>query len=129
MFRVALGLGFVAIPFLSLAASFPPELKFRTLSSGRVSVHYHQGLEPMARRAGTLADEILAAHEARYGVRVGRLQLVLADVDDDPNGFATPLPYPMVHLRAVAPTGADEFGNYEDWLRLVLTHELAHVVH
>ncbi len=111
------------------AASFPPDLHFRSLSTDRVTVHFHQGLEAMARRAATLATEILERHEARYGVRVGRVQLVLADVEDDPNGFATPLPYPMVQLRAVAPDGSEDFGNYDDWLRLVLTHELTHIVH
>ena len=51
------------------------------------------------------------------------------DADDTPNGFATPVPYPLVTIRAVAPDGTDSFGNHEDWLRLVLTHELAHTVH
>lgn len=111
------------------AASFPPHLRFRSLSTERVTVHYHQGLEALARDAAALAAEILERHEARYRTRVGRLQLVLADVEDDPNGFATPLPYPLVNIRAVAPRGADDFGNYDDWLRLLLTHELAHVVH
>jgi Tol biopolymer transport system component len=112
------------------AASFPPGLRFRSIVTPRVTVHFHQGLEGMARQAAALAGEILAAHEARYGwSRVPRVHVVLADVEDDPNGFATPLPFPLVSLRAVAPNGADEFGNYEDWLRLLLTHELAHVVH
>ncbi|HYU42883.1 MAG TPA: hypothetical protein VEQ84_12105, partial [Vicinamibacteria bacterium] len=111
------------------AASFPPELRFRSLSTDRVIVHFHQGLEAMARRAAALATEILERHEARYGVHVGRVNLVLADVDDDPNGFASPLPYPLVHVRAVAPDGSEDFGNYDDWLRLVLTHELLHIVH
>jgi hypothetical protein len=111
------------------AASFPPDLSFRSLSTPRVTVHFHQGLEPMAREAAALATQILERHEARYRHRVGRVQIVLADVTDDPNGFATPLPYPLISLRAAAPDGSDEFGNYEGWLRLVLTHELAHIVH
>jgi Tol biopolymer transport system component len=111
------------------AASFPPELRFRSISTARVTVHFHQGLEPMAREAAALATGILERHEARYRRHVGRVQVVLADVADDPNGFATPLPYPLVSVRAAAPDGSDEFGNYEGWLRLVLTHELAHVVH
>ncbi|HEV7499536.1 MAG TPA: hypothetical protein VGQ33_06000, partial [Vicinamibacteria bacterium] len=111
------------------AAYFPPGLVFRSVSTDHVTVHYHQGLEAMARRAATLATAILERHEARYGVRVGRVQIVLADVQDDPNGFATPLPYPLVHIRAVAPDGSDDFGNYDDWLRVVLTHELTHIVH
>src|SRR5688572_10942344 len=126
---VAAALIAVFLPPLAQGASFPPHLRFRSLSTARVTVHYHQGLEPMAREAAALSSELLARHEARYGVRVGRVQVVLADVEDDPNGFATPLPYPMVHIRAVAPRGADEFGNHDGWLRLVLTHELAHVVH
>jgi hypothetical protein len=111
------------------AASFPPDLHFRSVSTSRVTIHFHQGLEPLARRAATLATEILERHEARYGVHAGRVNIVLADVEDDPNGFATPLPYPLVNLRAVAPDGSEDFGNYDDWLRLLLTHELTHVVH
>jgi Tol biopolymer transport system component len=128
--------GLILVCLLSLmpargagAASFPPHLKVRSVSTARVTVHYHQGLEALARQAATLAEEILLRHEAHYGVRVGRLNLVVADVEDDPNGFATALPYPLVNVRMAAPRGADDFGNYDDWLRLVLTHEIAHVVH
>ncbi len=94
-----------------------------------MTVHYHQGLEAVAPRAAALATEILDRHAARYGVRVPRVQIVLVDTQDDPNGFTSPLPYPLVQIRMVAPAGREEFGNYDDWLRLVLTHELAHVVH
>jgi hypothetical protein len=118
-----------ALPQALAAASFPPELRFRSVSTDRVTVHYHQGLDALGREAAALATELLAAHEARYGIQVGRVQVVLADVEDDPNGFATPLPYPLVHVRAAAPRGADEFGNHDGWLRLVLAHELAHIVH
>ena len=111
------------------AASFPPEYRFRSLRTSRVTIHFHQGLEPMAREAAAMADEIITRHERRYGYRIGRVQMVLADDQDDPNGFATPLPYPMVNLRAAAPDGSDDFGNLEGWLRELLTHELAHTVH
>ena len=33
------------------AASFPTEYRFRSVSTQRVTVHFHQGLEPMAREA------------------------------------------------------------------------------
>ena len=111
------------------AASYPPGYRFRTVSTERVSVHFHQGCEAMAREAAALATDLLERHERRYGQKVGRVQIVLVDADDEPNGFATPLPYPFVTIRAVAPTGNDAFGNHEGWLRLALTHELAHVVH
>jgi dipeptidyl aminopeptidase/acylaminoacyl peptidase len=111
------------------AASYPPGYRFRTVSNERISVHFHDPLEPQAREAASIAREILAGHERRYGQNVGRLELVLVDVDDQPNGYATPLPFPIVNVRAVAPEGTDGFGNHEGWLRLVLAHELAHSVH
>jgi len=122
------------VPLLAAAlpaggASFPTHLRFRSLATPEVTVHYHQGLEAAARTAAALATEILRVHEARYGVKVPPVEIVIADTTDDPNGFATPLPYPLVHIRAVPPDGSDDFGNHDGWLRLVLTHELAHIVH
>ncbi len=124
--HAALGL-LVALP--AFAASFPPGLRFKTLLGARASVHFSKGLEPMARQASALADQILERHATRYGVGVPRVQIVLVDTNDDPNGFATPFPYPLVQIRAAAPDGSDAFGNHDGWLRLVLTHELAHIVH
>jgi len=111
------------------AASYPPQYHFQTVSTDRVSVHFHQGFETMARQAASMATEILSWHEARYGQKVGRVHIVIVDADDQSNGFASPLPFPLVTIRAVAPDGTDDFGNHEGWLRLVLTHELAHTVH
>jgi hypothetical protein len=99
------------------------------VSTDRVSVHFHQGFETMARQAASMATEILSWHEVRYGQKVGRVHIVIVDADDQSNGFASPLPVPLVTIRAAAPDGTDDFGNHEGWLRLVLTHELAHTVH
>ena len=111
------------------AASYPPHLRFQTISTEQVSVHFHQGFERRAREAATLATDLLSDYEARYEQTVGRVHVVIVDASDAPNGFATPVPFPLVTIRAVAPDGSDGFGNHEDWLRLVLTHELAHTVH
>jgi hypothetical protein len=130
--RSRIALIFALFAFVSAsasAASFPPGLRFHTLDGARVRLHFHDGLELQARRAVSLADEALQALEQRYGARVGRVEIVLSDVVDAPNGFALPMPYPLVHVYAAAPDGADGLGNLEGWLRLVLTHELAHVVH
>ena len=110
-------------------AAFPTHYRFRSLSNDRLTVHFHQGLEARARLAAALATELLEAQQARYDVELGRVHIVLSDDQDSPNGFATPLPYPLVSIRAVAPDGTDSFGNYGSWLRLVLSHELAHLVH
>ncbi len=111
------------------AASYPTEYRFRTLETDKVSVHFPDGFEEAARRIASLAGELLEQQTARYGVSVPRVHIVLSDATDSPNGFATPLPFPLVGVNAAAPDGTDGFGNYDDWLRLVLSHELAHIVH
>lgn len=125
---VALG-ALVGLADSGHAASYPPWLHFQTISTPRVSVHFHQGFELQARQAATISTELLDFYESRYGQSVGRVHVVIVDADDSPNGFATPVPFPLVTIRAVAPDGSDDFGTHEDWLRLVLTHELAHTVH
>src|SRR6266496_1033536 len=90
-------------------ASFPPHLRFRTVSTERVTVIYHQGLEAMARQAASLATELLEAHEGRYGHRIGRLQIVLSDVEDEPNGFFTP-PWMIEGLATYEETEHTAFG-------------------
>jgi Tol biopolymer transport system component len=126
---LTLGLALLLLARPAAPASFPPGLRFRTLETERVLVHYPRELEDAARQTASMADEILARHVERYGSRIGKVQIVLTDTTDSPNGFTTAFPYPLVHIRAVAPKGDDEFGNHDGWLRLVLTHELAHAVH
>ena len=57
---------------------------------------------------GALSSEIGGDwHTVIHSPEEHSTTIVLADVTDDPNGFATPLPYPLVHIRAIAPDGTD----------------------
>ena len=110
------------------AASVPPRFRFKTIESGRIRVHFHLEVEAPARRTMALALEVLPRLEERYRVRVPSLDIVVDDAKDSPNGLATSFPYPYVEIRAASPDGA-ESGPTESWLRLVVTHELTHIVH
>lgn len=112
----------------AFAGSFPPRYRFQTLESGRVKVHFHGEVQGPARRVMALVLEILPGLEERYRVRVPSLDVVVHDANDSPNGLATAFPYPYVEIRAASPKGA-ESGPTESWLRMVVTHELTHVVH
>lgn len=111
-----------------MAASLPPRFRFKTLEAQRVKVHFHSEVERPARRVMALVLEILPGLEARYGVRVPSLDIVVHDASDSPNGLATAFPYPYVEIRTASPDGADS-GPHESWLRMVVTHELTHIVH
>jgi hypothetical protein len=117
-----------ALASIAFPATLPPRYKFRTLHSGRVNLHFHAEVEKPARRTMALILEILPRLEARYRVRVPSLDVVVDDANDSPNGLATSFPYPYVEIRTASFDGADS-GPTESWLRMVVTHELTHIVH
>ncbi len=45
------------------------------------------------------------------------------------NGYASPFPSNRIVIYAHPPVSTAEFRNYDDWSRLVITHELAHIFH
>jgi len=127
--RLATALTLTAlIAVSSFSASLPPRYRFKSLQSGRVKVHFHAEVEAPARRTMALVLEILPRLEARYQVRVPSLDVVVHDANDSPNGLATSFPYPFVEIRTASFDGA-ESGPTESWLRMVVTHELTHIVH
>ena len=91
-------------------------------------MHFHAEVEAPARRVAALVLEILPRLEATYGVRVPSLNVVVHDANDAPNGSALSFPYPLVEIRTASVDGADS-GPVDSWLRLVVTHELTHIVH
>jgi WD40-like Beta Propeller Repeat/Omp85 superfamily domain len=112
------------------ATRYDPALRFQSLVTPHFVIHYHQGEEAQALRLSLVAEAVHADLVARMGhVPAGRTHVVLIDQDDNPNGWTTPVPYNLIELTAAPPTGAATIGNTSDWLRLVFTHEYAHVLH
>ncbi|MEO8501276.1 MAG: hypothetical protein ABI565_10200, partial [Vicinamibacteria bacterium] len=107
----------------ALPASIPPRYRFKSLECGRIKLHFHAEVEKPARRAMALVLEILPRLEERYRIRIPSLDVVVEDSTDAPNGFATSFPYPFVEIRTAS------FDGTESWLRMVITHELTHIVH
>ena len=111
------------------ASRYDPRLRFKTITTRRFDIHYHQGEEVMARRLAVIAEEVASALDASLGPAAGRVQVILVNQNDLPNGWATPVPYNLIEIAAAGPGGENVIGNTEDWLRLVFTHEYTHVVH
>lgn len=122
--------GVILLPTPSAASDrYDPRLRFRTISTERFDIHYHQGEEEEARRLSAIAEDVAAKLDATLGPASGRVQVILVDQSDLSNGWATPLPYNTIEITAAAPGGASLIGNTNDWLRLVFTHEYTHIVH
>ena len=113
----------------SAALRYDPRLRFRTISTARFDIHYHQGEEALAQRLARIAEDVATKLAGSLGGASGRVQVILVDQNDLPNGWATPVPYNTIEITAAAPTADSIIGNTDDWLRLVFTHEYVHIVH
>ncbi|MBV9774608.1 MAG: PD40 domain-containing protein, partial [Gemmatimonadetes bacterium] len=111
-------------------AQLPADARWRTLETPHFRVHFTEGLEPLARRA---ADRAERAHAQLSAALVrppkGKVELVLTDNVDYSNGYATPLPTNRVVIYAHPPSDEPSLSFNDDWLQLVITHELTHIFH
>lgn len=114
-----------------VSAKFDPAFEWTTLETAHFLIHYHQGGSETALRAARIAEDV----HRRLAPRVGwepaeRTRLVLVDATDDPNGYATPVPYNQIVIYLTAPSGWLGLGlvSYDDWLRVVITHEYTHIL-
>jgi hypothetical protein len=113
-------------------AKTDPSFSWMTLTSSHFLIHYHQGEEALAQRAVVLAEDVHARLVPRMKSQPHtRTNIVLVDALDDANGWATPLPYNLITLYITQPFGGSIFGasNYDDWMRMLITHEYTHIVH
>jgi Tol biopolymer transport system component len=112
-------------------AKFDPAFTWTTLETQHFLIHYHQAGEEIAKRAAQIAEDV----HARLTPRIQwepkeKTHLVLVDAMDEANGMASPIPYNQIILLLTQPVGEPGFGTtpYDDWLRLVITHEYTHVL-
>ncbi|HEX8616075.1 MAG TPA: hypothetical protein VF911_00705 [Thermoanaerobaculia bacterium] len=130
--RTASALVLLALASAVQAASYPPEYRWRTITTENFRIHFHSGEEELAQRAAAIAERVhtritpLLEYEP-----ASRTDIVLSDHIDVSNGSATPFPSNRIEVYVSAP-GADPSSPleyYDNWLNLVITHEYAHILH
>lgn len=129
MRRGAPGALALAVLASRLDAQADPTGRWRTLSTQHFDVHVRQSQRGLALRAAAEAEAAYAALAQVLRPPRGRIHLVVADHVDESNGFATVIPDPRITIWAVAPSGSPTLEGYDRWLRMLITHELAHVFH
>lgn len=122
----------IVLFFHSLSfAKFDPSFTWTTLETPHFLIHFHQDGEEIARKAAGIAEDV----HARLVPRIRwepeeKTEIVLVDAMDEANGMASPIPYNRIILLLTQPVGAPGFGStpYEDWMRMVITHEYTHIL-
>ena len=122
---VALLLVFAA----ALRAQVAPNLHYNTLRTAHFRVHFSAGLEPTARRAAGSAERAYGRLAAELHPPRGTIELVVADNQDVSNGFTTTFPTNRIVIFARPTVDANALKFLDDWIDLVVSHELAHVFH
>ncbi len=121
---VLLGVAFQA------SGAVDPALQWRTISSEHFDIHYPKSREAVARRALNVAEVV----QKDLGKRLGwtpehRTQIVLSDETDFPNGWSTPLPFNHEMIFPIPADDTDALADFDDWLKLLITHEYTHTLH
>jgi hypothetical protein len=110
-------------------AQVVPNAHWRTIDTKHFHVHFTPALEPAARRAAVSAERAYARLATELVEPRGPIDLVVADNVDFANGSTTPFPTNRVIVYAHPPLDDLSLRFYDDWLALVITHELTHVFH
>ena len=114
----------------AVAASFDPELKWRTLETPHFNITFHQGEAALAEEMAVVAEAVWDKMTKEIGTAPKRpTELVLIDPTDLANGYAMTLPVNTIVIFVTSPSEDSTLSHYGDWNDTILTHEFAHILH
>jgi hypothetical protein len=112
------------------ASAQAPDEEWRTLETGHFRVTFPAHLETLGRRAADRAEVAYAElADALVEPPGRRIDLLVTDHTDLSNGYAQVTPSNRITVFARPPVDGPTLAPFDDWLELVITHELAHIVH
>ncbi|HEV2131568.1 MAG TPA: hypothetical protein VGR27_10725, partial [Longimicrobiaceae bacterium] len=112
------------------AQSPPPDARWYTFETPHFRVHFHEGLETIARRSAERAERAYALLAEEFvDPPPGRIELVVSDNVDLSNGYASTFPNNRVVVFTQPPVDVAFLSFFDDWLELLITHELTHIFH
>ena len=127
--RLAILLCVLLLGSSSWAGSDPSRVWF-TLETEHFAVHSYDQGEPLARRVAGFAEEAYRIINPLIGsTPKERIHIKVVDDVDSANGYASVVPYSAITILASPPLPDETLSSYTDWLRLLVFHEYAHVVH
>ena len=107
-----------------------PHSEWREIETEHFHIVYEAGLDSLAQHAGRRAEVAYAKLVNELSpAPSGKIDIVLGDNTDLVNGSATPLPSNRIFLWARPPADDLALGYHNDWMDLVIAHELTHIFH
>ena len=120
----------LALPLIVQGQTVPPHEEYRTLETVHFRVTFPAELEERGKSAAISAERAYSALRASFlRAPSGRIDLLLTDHTDFSSGVAHVLPSNRIVVGAQPPLGGLALSYFDDWLELVITHELVHIFH
>lgn len=127
--RVLLAFGLSCLGAGPLLAQVDPAARWRTIATRHFRVHFTAATEPIARRAAREAERAYDTLARELTPPRGLVELVISDGADFSNGYATTYPTNRIVIFARPPLNNESLRFVDDWISLVVTHELVHIFH
>jgi len=108
----------------------PPDATYLTIRTDHFRVTYPEGLGQVAERAAAIAESAHAVlADGFFPAPPGVIDLLVTDHVDLSNGSARVVPANRITVWAHPPLDGFALSDFDDWLELVVTHEVAHIFH
>ncbi|UCH95562.1 MAG: hypothetical protein JSV88_01605 [Candidatus Aminicenantes bacterium] len=112
-------------------ARYHPEIKWKEIANKRFIVVFPGGYQDEAVYTLNTAQQLYDRLTQLWGTRIpgkSKIRILMSDVYDDSNGSATFFPYNRIEIYLFTPPPDSTIGSGKDWIRLVLSHELTHII-
>jgi hypothetical protein len=107
-----------------------PDVRWYTLETPHFHIHFYEDERPLAGRTAIIAERAYRLVTRYLNWRPsGRVNITLNDQEDFANGYASSVPENFVFGFGAVPGALDELNDFDDYLKLLITHEFTHVVH
>jgi WD40-like Beta Propeller Repeat len=114
-----------------LLSAQPASAPWRTIETAHFRIHFPAPFEAWAARTASAIEGIHERVTEFVGYRPARkIDVLVQDPLAEANGIAYPfLDRPVMVLWTSPPEAESGIGDYDEWMDLVTTHEMAHIVH
>ena len=103
---------------------------WKTLESEHFYLHFKSEDEILAKHSLNIAEQALVQVADKFNwMPQSRVNLIISNQQDNPNGYATPIPFNYIVIFSPQPSDFNELNDYDEWLKILLIHELTHTVH
>ncbi|MDH3326068.1 MAG: hypothetical protein OEM38_05045, partial [Gammaproteobacteria bacterium] len=104
-------------------------LNWQTLNSKHFELHFHDDEQELAEKSIDIAEKVLQELQSTFNwIPKEKIEIILTDEFDSSNGFVIAPFLPSLRIT-LYPTAPDNISEVDDWLELLITHELTHAIH